>query len=150
MDADILLRLLIAMVLASIIGWDRERRGRSAGIRTNMLVGLSACLFTSTGDLLIQHFQVYGPNVHPDPIRVLQSIVLGVSFLGSGIIFVSHSKDEVRGLTTAASIWTITGVGIVVGLKHYVLATGVTIIVFVILEAMRKVEKLIAQKPKDD
>jgi putative Mg2+ transporter-C (MgtC) family protein len=89
-DADILLRLVIAMILAGIVGWDRERRGHSAGVRTNMLVGLSAALFTSTGDLLVHHFQSYGQAVQADPIRVLQAIVLGVSFLGSGIIFVSQ------------------------------------------------------------
>jgi putative Mg2+ transporter-C (MgtC) family protein len=146
-DADILLRLIIAMGLAGIVGWDREQHGHSAGVRTNMLVGLSAALFTSTGDILVHHFQSYGQVVHADPIRVLQAIVLGVSFLGSGIIFVSHSKDEVHGLTTAASIWTITGVGIVVGLRHYVLGAGITLIVLVVLEVVRKVEQLAGQKP---
>jgi len=147
-DAEILLRLVVAMALVGIVGWDRERKGRSAGIRTNMLVGLSACLFTSTGDLLVQHFQGYGQLVRVDPVRVLQAIVLGVSFLGSGVIFVSHTKDQVRGLTTAASVWTITGVGIVVGLRHYVLATGVTVIVFLVLEAVRRVEQLMGEKPE--
>jgi putative Mg2+ transporter-C (MgtC) family protein len=139
-DVAILLRLLLAMGLAGIIGWDRESRGHSAGLRTNMLVGLSAALFTSTGDLLIRHFEAYGQSVRGDPIRILQSVVLGVSFLGSGIVFVSHKEDRVLGLTTAASIWTITGMGIVIGLGHYLLGAGVTLMVFVVLELVRQVE----------
>lgn len=77
MDADIVLRLAVAMVLAGIIGWDRERSGHSAGLRTNMLVGLSAALFTSAGDLLLHHFQSYGSVVRSDPIRVLIHVVCG-------------------------------------------------------------------------
>jgi putative Mg2+ transporter-C (MgtC) family protein len=146
-DAAILFRLLVAMLLAGVIGWDRERRGHSAGLRTNMLVGLSAALFTATGDLLIRHFDAYGSSVRGDPIRILQSVVLGVSFLGSGIVFVSHKEDKVLGLTTAASIWTITGMGIVVGLGHYTLGVGVTALVFVVLEVVRQVEaRLSARK----
>ena len=114
-DAEVVLRVLLGMILGGIIGWDREHSGQSAGLRTNMLIGLSAALFTTTGDLLLRHFQHYGSVVHTDPIRVLQAIVLGVSFLGSGIIFVSRRADKVKGLTTAASVWTIVGVGIVVG-----------------------------------
>ena len=145
-DAEIVLRVLIAMILAGIIGWDREHRGHSAGLRTNMLIGLSAALFTGTGDLLLRHFRIYGSVVHTDPIRVLQAIVLGVSFLGSGIIFVSRSADEVRGLTTAASVWTITGVGIVVGIGHYVLGVAITALIFVVLELVRKLETYLGKK----
>jgi putative Mg2+ transporter-C (MgtC) family protein len=139
-DADIIVRLLVAMVLAGLIGWDREHGGHPAGLRTNMLVGLAAALFTATGDLLLVHFQGYGSVVRSDPLRILQAIVLGISFLGSGVIFVAHNRDEVRGLTTAASIWTITGVGIIVGLRHYVLGVATTILVLVVLEVVRKVE----------
>jgi putative Mg2+ transporter-C (MgtC) family protein len=145
-DAEILLRLLVAMVLGGFVGWDRENKGHSAGLRTNMLVALSAALFTATGELLIDHFSVHGSQVRGDPIRVLQAIVLGISFLGSGVIFLSHHKDEVHGLTTAASIWTVTGVGIVVGLRHYVLAVGITALVLIVLEAVRKVEELAGVK----
>ena len=139
-DGIILLRLLVAMALGGVIGWDRENRGHSAGLRTNMLIALSAALFTSTGDLLIQHFEPFGGAVRGDPIRILQSVVLGVSFLGSGVIFVSRREEQVKGVTTAASIWTVTGVGIVVGLGHLLLAAGVTALVFLVLEAVRKIE----------
>jgi putative Mg2+ transporter-C (MgtC) family protein len=147
-DAGILFSLLIAMLLSGVIGWDRGHRGHSAGMRTSMLVGLSAALFTQTGDLLIQHFDHYGQAVRGDPIRVLQSIVLGVSFLGSGIIFVAHNRDEVRGLTTAASVWTITGVGIVVGLHRYLLATAITVMILIVLEVLRIVEVRAGEKTK--
>jgi len=147
-DAEIVLRLFVAMILAGLIGWDREHGGHSAGLRTNMLVGMSAALFTASGDLLLHHFQSYGSAVRSDPIRVLQAIVLGISFLGSGVIFVSRRSDEVRGLTTAASIWTVTGIGIVVGLRHYALAVGITVLVLVVLEAVRKIEEFSSGKNK--
>lgn len=150
-DADILLRLVIAMALGGVIGWDREHRGRSAGIRTNMLVALSAALFTSTADLLISRYSLLYPEfVKSDPVRVLQAIVIGISFLGSGIIFVSRDRSGVRGLTTAASVWTITGVGIVVGLGHFLLGAGVTLIVFFVLEVVRKIELMSGVKPAED
>jgi putative Mg2+ transporter-C (MgtC) family protein len=150
LDAVILLRLLIAMILAGIIGWDREHSGHSAGLRTNMLVGMGAALFTNTGDLLIRHFQVYDSAVHADPIRVLQAIVLGISFLGSGVIFVSRHEDQVHGLTTAASVWTVTGVGIVVGLGHYALGAAITALVLIVLEAVRKIEGFSDGRKKAD
>jgi putative Mg2+ transporter-C (MgtC) family protein len=139
-DGDIVLRLLIAIILSGLIGWDREHGGHSAGLRTNMLVGMSAALFTSISELLVDRFQVYGSMVRSDPVRTLQAIVLGISFLGSGVIFVSRNKDEVRGLTTAASIWMVTGLGIVVGLQHYLLAVAVTGLVLIVLEVVRKIE----------
>lgn len=148
LDGAILMRLLVAMILAGIVGWDREQSGHSAGLRTNMLVGMGAALFTNTSDLLVRHFQAYGAAVHADPIRVLQAIVLGISFLGSGVIFVSRHADEVRGLTTAASVWTVTGVGIVVGLGYYALAIGITALVLVVLEAVRKLEAFSAGRKK--
>lgn len=140
-DSAILLRVFIAAILGAIIGWDRERRGRDAGLRTNMLVAASACLFTATGDLLVEHYAHYGSGlVRTDPTRVLNAVVLGVSFLGSGIIFVSHQRDHVLGLTTAATVWAVTAIGIVVALSHYVLAVGATVIVLLI-EVLRSIEK---------
>jgi putative Mg2+ transporter-C (MgtC) family protein len=70
----------------------------------------------------------------------------GISFLGSGIIFVSRRQDEVRGLTTAASVWTIAAVGIVVGLGHYTLAVAVTLLVLLVLELARKLEIYFGKK----
>ena len=85
-DGAILLRMIVAAGLGGIIGWDRERSGRGAGLRTNMLVALTAAMFTATGDLLMTHFEHYGSSVvRLDPSRILNAIVLGVSFLGSGI-----------------------------------------------------------------
>jgi putative Mg2+ transporter-C (MgtC) family protein len=94
--------------------------------------------------LLVHHFQVYGSIVHVEPLRALQAIVLGISFLGSGVIFVSRGQNRVRGLTTAASIWAITGVGIVVGLRYYVLGAAITGLILVVLEIVRLVESYIS------
>ncbi len=129
------------MGCAGVIGWNREKEGHFAGFRTNILVGMSAALFTSCGDLIIVYFAKYGPTIHVEPLRILQSIVLGISFLGSGIIFVSRHADEVRGLTTAATIWAITGVGIVAGLNHFLLAAEITALVFLVLQLGRWLEQ---------
>ncbi len=136
-DLNILLRLMVALVLTGALGWERESTGKAAGVRTHMLVGVGATLFVALGELLILRFRTYGELMRFDPIRVIEAVVTGVSFLGAGIIFVSRGEQRVKGLTTAASIWTASAIGIAVGLERYVLAAGSTIIVFIVLRALR-------------
>lgn len=136
-DLNILLRLMVALVLTGALGWERESTGKAAGVRTHMLVGVGATLFVALGELLILRYRTYGELMLFDPIRVIEAVVTGVSFLGAGIIFVSRSEQRVKGLTTAASIWTASAIGIAVGLERYVLAVGSTVIIFIVLRALR-------------
>src|SRR5690349_1265187 len=124
----LLLRLVIAGVLAAILGWERESARKPAGLRTHMLVGIASALFTVLAELAVE--QYHGPQggLRSDPIRVIQAIAIGIGFLGSGVIFVSKSGDSVRGLTTAASIWATAAVGIAAGLEYYLLAGGATLL----------------------
>lgn len=135
-DFNILLRLMVALVLAGILGWERERAGKAAGVRTHMLVGLGAALFVVLGELFVFRFRQYDQNMRFDPIRIIEAVVTGISFLGAGTIFVSRGRDRVTGLTTAASIWATAAVGMTVGLERYVLAVGSTILIFIVLRVL--------------
>jgi putative Mg2+ transporter-C (MgtC) family protein len=121
----IVLRLVLAAVLGGVIGYERERKASSAGVRTHMLVAVGAALF------------VIGPLQSgmeiSDISRVLQGIVQGVGFLGAGAILVRAGQQKIRGLTTAANIWVTVGIGVVVGLGLEATAILSTVIVLTIL-----------------
>ncbi|MBB4063706.1 MgtC/SapB family protein [Gellertiella hungarica] len=121
----ITVRLIIAAVLGGILGYERERKGRSAGLRTHMLVAVGAALFV-LGPL--QSGMQIG-----DLSRVLQGVVQGIGFLGAGAIIVRSAQREVEGLTTAANIWTTAGIGVIAGLGLELTAVLSTAIVLVIL-----------------
>ena len=140
-DASILFRLLVAIVLGGAIGWERESAGKPAGVRTHMLVASAAALFVALGDAVLERFAaqaMQGAVIQSDPVRIIEAIVTGVSFLGAGTIFVSHGRERVEGLTTAATIWVTAAVGIAVGLERFFLAAGCTVIVFVVLRVVRQ------------
>ena len=133
-DFNILLRLLGALVLAGFLGWERESIGKAAGIRTHMLVGIGAVLFVGLGELFVQRYNPNDINMRFDPIRIVEAVVTGISFLGAGTIFVSRGeKERVQGLTTAASILATAAVGMIVGLERYFLAIASTAIIFIVL-----------------
>lgn len=124
----ITVRLTVAAVLGGILGFERESKGRSAGLRTHMLVAVGAALFV-LGPL--QSGMQIG-----DLSRVLQGVVQGIGFLGAGAIIVRSAQREVEGLTTAASIWATAGIGVLAGLGMEVTAVLSTVIVLVILAAV--------------
>lgn len=131
----ITVRLMLAAVLGGILGYERERKGRSAGVRTHMLVAVGAALF------------VLGPLQTGMPIedmsRVLQGIVQGIGFLGAGAIIVRTAQHLVEGLTTAASIWATAAIGVMSGLGLEATAVLSAAIVLIILAAV----PLILPKP---
>ena len=143
----ILLRLVLAAMLSGAIGYERERTGKDAGLRTHMLVAVGATLFVSFTDLFVIATMPLAPpapagnfRVQIEPLATVEAIVTGISFLGAGTIFVSGKGNRVRGLTTAASIWVTAAVGIAVGLERYTLAIGSTILILVILHVMGRME----------
>jgi putative Mg2+ transporter-C (MgtC) family protein len=139
-DLAIIARLLIAMILTGFLGWERETTGKAAGIRTHMLVGIGTVLFVTLGDLFVMRYQYLGETLRADPIRVIEAVVTGISFLGAGTIFLSRDKDKVTGLTTAASILATAAVGMIVGLEKYFLAVVSTIIIFIVLRLLAFIE----------
>ena len=132
-DLSIFVRLLAIVVLAGFLGWERERAGKADGLRTHILVGIGSVLFVVLGESFVMRYREFDGSMQFDPIRIVEAVVTGISFLGAGIIFVARDQGKVRGLTTAASIWTTSAVGMVVGLERYVLAVGSTIIIFIVL-----------------
>jgi putative Mg2+ transporter-C (MgtC) family protein len=104
----ITLRLLVATVLGGLLGFERERQGKSAGVRTHMLVAMGAALFV----LIPQQAGVSSADLS----RVLQGVITGVGFLGAGAIFMGTKEVETRGLTTAAGIWVTAAVGMAAGM----------------------------------
>jgi putative Mg2+ transporter-C (MgtC) family protein len=119
----------LAFVLSSLIGFEREWRQKSAGLRTHTLVGVGAALF-----LIVSKYgfsDVLGPRVIVDPSRVAAQIVTGIGFIGGGLIFVRG--DAVRGLTTAAIVWVTAAIGMACGAGLPLLAIGVTAAHFVVV-----------------
>ncbi|MEU8132250.1 MgtC/SapB family protein [Streptodolium elevatio] len=122
-----------ALVLTSLLGWEREARQKSAGMRTHTLVGVGSALFM---EVSIHGFGATEglPGVSLDPSRVAAQIVSGIGFIGGGLIFVK--RDIVRGLTTAATIWFACAIGMACGGGLPLLAGGATLLYFVILRGM--------------
>ena len=135
-DLGIFLRLFVAAVLTGILGWERETSGKPAGLRTHILVGVGAALFVVIGQIFIENFSQYDGSMRFDPIRIVEAVVTGISFIGAGIIFVARDKGGVKNLTTAAAIWATSAIGMIVGLQRYFLATGCTAIIFIILRVL--------------
>jgi putative Mg2+ transporter-C (MgtC) family protein len=130
----IILRSLLAAILGGLLGYDRELKGRAAGLRTHMLVSLGAALF-----VLIP--QQAGASV-ADLTRVLQGLAAGVGFLGAGSIIMGRRQEETKGMTTAASIWLTAAIGVASGMGREATAILSTLFALVILSLILKVERL--------
>jgi len=140
-----LLRLGVAVLLGAVIGLERERKERAAGMRTLALVSLGSALFTVISAygflslLAIAHITI-------DPARIASYIVAGIGFLGAGAIFMDRENERVRGLTTAASIWVIAAIGIACGAGMLLQATATTVIMLIVLVLLRFVERSILRR----
>ncbi|MEK7626960.1 MAG: MgtC/SapB family protein [Patescibacteria group bacterium] len=130
---DIIIKLLLAVFLAGIIGIERQRAQKAAGFRTYGLVGLGACMLTLVS---VSAFDKYIGLTNFDPSRIISNIVVSIGFIGAGIIF--HQGIKVEGLTTAAGIWLAAIIGIAIGMEFYFLAIAGTVITFVIMGILRK------------
>lgn len=119
-------QLLLALVLGLAVGMEREFVGKEAGTKTYSLVTLGSALFTVLA---------FDPNF-PDPSRIISNIVVGIGFLGAGLIIFHESK--VHGLTTAAALWAMAAVGVAAGMGYGTLAVATTALVFCILFVLRK------------
>lgn len=141
-DIRILLQSLVAVILGGAIGYEREAAGKRAGLRTNMLVCLAAFLFTQISMMMTGEAAAALTEelVLSDPVRIVQAIVIGISFLGAGVIIRDPEKDRVQGITTAATLLVVAPIGVAVALGHYVLAIGMTAITLVVLRTLNRLE----------
>ena len=140
-DGQIMLRLVIAAVLSGLVGFEREIHGRAAGFRTHILVCVGAALITMVSMYIAE---IYQGTAQTDPARIAAQIVTGVGFLGAGTIL--RFRASVKGLTTAASLWTVAGIGLALGCGFYVGAMGTTAIVLVVLLFFGRMERKISKK----
>ncbi|HXV41594.1 MAG TPA: MgtC/SapB family protein, partial [Anaerolineae bacterium] len=132
---QILALVMLGMFLGAVIGFERESANKPAGLRTHILVAGSAALLVALGDVVIAHFYLDMGNrvIQSDPVRIIEAIITGISFLGAGTIIYHRSENVVEGLTTAASILIAAGVGMSVALLQFTLAIGVTVLALVTL-----------------
>lgn len=137
-------KLMIALVLSGLIGFEREVNKHSAGFRTHILVGVSSCLMMLLSINGFQHFIENYDNIQFDPARIPSYVISGIGFLGAGTIIVNGGT--IRGLTTAASIWAVAGLGLIVGIGMYKEAIVTTLIILISLVVLNKFEKRLHRK----
>lgn len=139
-------RLVAALVLGALIGFERERRRKPAGLRTHMLVSMAACLFILVSQQLAT--MPFGPDdaKRIDPLRLIEAVTAGVAFLAAGVIFTSGG--EVRNITTGASMWLAGAIGLACGSGQMPLAAMAAVIVVMVLALLRQLEHFIGTKEK--
>lgn len=137
-EIEILGRLLMAALLGGIVGWERERSGKVAGLRTHTLVSLGAALFTTVSLLIYVDLpSVTGAQGYSD--RIIANIIVGIGFIGAGAIL--RRDDRVEGTTTAASLWVVAAIGLAAGLGYYREAIATTALAYLTLTGLWMLEK---------
>lgn len=148
--SETLLRVGIAGFAGGVLGWERERAARPAGLRTHMMLAMGSAGFTLVAVELV-NLSVGGGSDHLryDPIRVLQAVGTGVGFIGAGTIL--HKGDRVRGLTTATGLWIVAAIGVAAGVGLYTITGILTVSAALVLIGLRPLEKRMnADKREDD
>lgn len=126
-DVELIIRLLIAVALGGLIGYEREVTNKPAGLRTHIFVSMGACLFTISSFYLLPSDTI---GVI-DATRIAAGIVAGISFIGAGSIIAG--QGDVRGLTTAACLWVVAAIGLMIGLGNYLLPIIATLVTYFVL-----------------
>ena len=144
LQLEVLGWMIVAMILGGLVGYEREAADKPAGLRTHMLVAGAAALLTGLAEVLVQNMSVDDSLIRADPIRIIEAVITGVTFLGAGTIIRHRGENQVEGLTTAASLLLVGALGIGVALGQLVLAAGATLIVFIILRVLKSEEEKVA------
>lgn len=138
--AEMLLRIVVAVICGIAIGYERKNRGKGAGLRTHAIVALAACLMTIISQYGFEDFfagtQNQNVELRLDPTRIAAQIVSGIGFLGAGMIFIQ--KNVVTGLTTAAGIWATAGIGMAIGAGMYFLGISCAVMMVVVQIILHK------------
>lgn len=129
-ELSIVSKLIVSFLLGAFIGFDRERYRRDAGIRTYAAVCIGATLFTAIANHLV--------NDAAAPSRIIANIITGVGFLGAGIIYRNNNSDTSHGLTTAATVWCTSAVGVAVGLNMFIIAIVGSIALYFLLSLQHR------------
>ncbi|TRZ48501.1 MgtC/SapB family protein [bacterium] len=137
-DIQVIIRLVLSVILTGFIGLERQLHRRTAGLRTHILVGLGSCLIMLTS---LYVFDIYSNKAPLDPTRIAAGVITGIGFLGAGAII--RDREGVKGLTTAASLWVVAGIGLAVGCGFFLAALMTTFLAFLSLFFLRQVENII-------
>ncbi|RKY41238.1 MAG: hypothetical protein DRP76_00345 [Candidatus Omnitrophota bacterium] len=133
---EIIKRIICAFVLGAVIGLEREKKRRSAGLRTHILVCMGSSLVMLVS---LYMYELFRDKVPLDPARIAAGVITGIGFLGAGTII--RSQEGIRGLTTAASIWISSAIGLAVGCGFYEAGLIVTLLAFLTLSSLKTIEK---------
>ncbi len=136
-DAQIFIRLFLSLILGGLIGLERQIHRRTAGLRTHILVSLGSCLIMLTS---LYIFDIYKNQVPLDPARIAAGVITGIGFLGAGTII--RESEGIKGLTTAASLWVVAGIGLACGCGFYSAALFSSVLAFITLFFLRYPERL--------
>ncbi|MGL4847592.1 MAG: MgtC/SapB family protein [Clostridium sp.] len=137
MPWDFVIRLIIAAILGGVVGYERESHSKQAGIKTHILVCIGAALIMIVSQY--GFFAVLGENVRVDPSRIAAQVVSGIGFLGGGIIL--KDSGNIRGLSTAAGIWCVAGIGLAIGCGLYLISVCTTILILIVFEVLTRLSK---------
>ena len=146
-DEQVILRLLSSLVLGGLIGLERQIHRRAAGLRTHILVSLGSCLIMLTS---IYISDIYKNVTSVDPSRIAAGVITGIGFLGAGAIIREREKEGIKGLTTAASLWVVAGIGLAIGCGFYIAGIFTTILALVTLFFLGFFEKNVLCKKVDN
>ena len=134
-DYQIIIRLVLSVVLSGLIGLERQVHQRTAGLRTHILVSLGSCLIMLTS---LYVFDIYNRIAPMDPSRIAAGVITGIGFLGAGAII--REKERIIGLTTAASLWVVAGIGLAIGCGFYIAGVFTAILALIVLFFLRVFE----------
>jgi putative Mg2+ transporter-C (MgtC) family protein len=150
LDGDVVARLLVAALLSGLVGMEREATDQPAGLRTHMALGLGAALFGVVSTLGFDEFDQRRANsvLQADVTRVASQVVVGVGFLGAGVIF--RQGNAIRNLTTAASLWAVAAIGLACGVGDLGTAGVATVVLLVSLVLLRPIRTLIRTRFGDE
>ncbi len=143
-DSQIIIRLVLSIILSGLIGFERQLHRRNAGLRTHILVSLGSCLIMLTS---LYVFDIYKEISKADPARIAAGVITGIGFLGAGTII--HEREGVRGLTTAASLWVVAGIGLATGCGFLNASVYATVLALVVLFFLRYFESIVFTDDND-
>jgi len=146
---QILAYAALAMILGGLVGLDREAARKPAGLRTHMLVSGAAALLVLLGQVMVRNYDAkLASLLTSDPIRIIEAIITGVSFLGAGTIM-RRESNQVEGLTTAASLLLAAAIGISVALSQWIVAVGLTLLVLLVLRFLGYLAGRFTEQPNE-
>lgn len=149
LQLQIFLEVVAAMLLGGIVGFERELADKPAGLRTHMITAGAAALLVGLSGVLLDAFAIGDKAIEADPIRVVQAIIIGISFIGAGTIFRGEQGRHIEGLTTAAALLISAGIGIACALEQYILAAAVAVWSLVVLRVMKHLgDRISGRRPE--